>query len=116
MAGIHSWNVFRQAKNNFNYRQIGLTIGVLVMAFFVPLYSYFYLPSFDFLPYNVGTKIEAKNVVRLYDSGFNGVRSNWSGAAFSDADSVQCYDVGGAAALYFRFDFVNTSRKGQARL
>ena len=37
----------------------------------------------------------------LSDSGFNGVRSNWSGAAFSDADSVQCYDVGGAAALYF---------------
>ena len=73
VAGIHSWNVFRQAKNNFNYRQIGLTIGVLVMAFFVPLYSYFYLPPFDFLPYNVGTKIEAKNVVRLYDSGFNDV-------------------------------------------
>ncbi len=43
------------------------------MAFFVPLYSYFYLPSFDFLPYNVGTKIEAKNVVRLYDSDFNDV-------------------------------------------
>ena len=60
VAGIYSWNVFRQAKNNFNYRQIGLTIGVLVMAFFVPLYSYFYLPPFDFLPYNVGTKIEAK--------------------------------------------------------
>ena len=73
VAGIYSWNVFRQAKNNFNYRQIGLTIGVLVMAFFVPLYSYFYLPPFDFLPYNVGTRMGTESTIHLYDSDFNDV-------------------------------------------
>jgi len=47
--------------------------GSLGCGFFVPLYAYFYLPPFDFLPYNVGTEIGAKNAVRLYDSGFNEV-------------------------------------------
>lgn len=73
VAGLHLWNVFRQDKHSFNYRQIVLAIGVFGVSFLIPLYSYFYLPPFDFLPYNVGTKIEAKNVVRLYDSGFNDV-------------------------------------------
>ena len=73
VAGLHLWNVFRQAKNNFNYRQIGLTVGVLVVAFFVPLYSYFYLPPFDFLPYNVGTRMGTESTIHLYDSDFNDV-------------------------------------------
>lgn len=73
MVVFHLWNVFRQERNSFNYRQIGLTIGVLVVAFFVPLYSCFYLPPFDFLPYNVGSKIEAKNAIHLYNSDFNEV-------------------------------------------
>ncbi|MFR5657210.1 MAG: MauE/DoxX family redox-associated membrane protein [Butyricimonas faecihominis] len=73
VAGVHLWFVFKQERNGFDYRQIVLAIGVFVVSFFIPLYSYFYLPPFDFLPYNVGTKIEAKNVIRLYDSGFNDV-------------------------------------------
>jgi len=73
VAGIHLWNVFRQEKNPFGFRQTGLTAGVLAVAFFVPLYAYFCLPPFDFLPYNVGTEIGTKNAVRLYDSGFNEV-------------------------------------------
>lgn len=73
VATIHSWNVFKQAKNSFNYRQIGLTIGVLVVALFVPLYSYFYLPPFDFLPYNIGTSVEAKNTINFFNSDFNNV-------------------------------------------
>ena len=73
VAGFHLWNVFRQAGNDFNYRQLGLVSGVLVLAFFVPLYAYFYLPPFDFLPYNVGSEIEAENAIHLYDTGFNEV-------------------------------------------
>ncbi len=33
VAGFHLRNVFRQDKKSFNYRQIGLAAGVLVMAF-----------------------------------------------------------------------------------
>ena len=73
VAGFHLWNVFRQAGNDFNYRQLGLAAGVLVLGFFVPLYAYFYLPPFDFLPYNVGSEIEAENAIHLYDTGFNEV-------------------------------------------
>ena len=73
VAGFHLWNVFRQAGNHFNYRQPGLAAGVLVLAFFVPLYAYFYLPPFDFLPYNVGSEIEVENAIHLYDTGFNEV-------------------------------------------
>jgi len=73
VSGFHLWNVFRQAGNDFNYRQLGLVSGVLVLAFFVPLYAYFYLPPFDFLPYNVGSEIEAENAIHLYDTGFNEV-------------------------------------------
>ena len=73
VSGFHLWNVFRQAGNDFNYRQLGLAAGVLVLAFFVPLYAYFYLPPFDFLPYNVGSEIEAENAIHLYDTGFNEV-------------------------------------------
>ena len=73
VAGFHLWNVFRQAGNHFNYRQPGLAAGVLVLAFFVPLYAYFYLPPFDFLPYNVGSEIGAENAIHLYDTGFNEV-------------------------------------------
>ena len=76
VAGLHLWNVFRQAKNSFNYRQIGLTVGVLVVAFFVPLYAYFYLPPFDFLPYNVGTRMGTENAINLYNSDFNDVTEN----------------------------------------
>lgn len=73
VSGFHLWNVFRQAGNDFNYRQLGLVSGVLVLAFFVPLYAYFYLPPFDFLPYNVGSEIEVENAIHLYDTGFNEV-------------------------------------------
>ena len=73
VAGFHLWNVFRQAGNDFNYRQLGLVSGVLMLAFFVPLYAYFYLPPFDFLPYNVGSEIEVENAIHLYDTGFNEV-------------------------------------------
>ena len=73
VSGFHLWNVFRQAGNHFNYRQPGLAAGVLVLGFFVPLYAYFYLPPFDFLPYNVGSEIEAENAIHLYDTGFNEV-------------------------------------------
>ena len=73
VAGFHLWNVFRQAGNHFIYRQPGLAAGVLVLGFFVPLYAYFYLPPFDFLPYNVGSEIEAENAIHLYDTGFNEV-------------------------------------------
>ena len=73
VAGLHLWFVFKQERNDFDYRQIVLAIGVFGVSFLIPLYSYFYLPPFDFLPYNVGTKIEAKNEVRLYDPGFNDV-------------------------------------------
>ena len=73
VAGLHLWNVYRQTENYFNYRQLGLAAGVLVVAFFVPLYAYFYLPPFDFLPYNVGSEIETKNAIQLYDSDFNEV-------------------------------------------
>lgn len=73
VAGIHLWNVFRQKKNPFQYRQVGLTLGVLAVAFFVPLYSYVYLPPFDFLPYPVGTEIGTEHTISLYDAGFNDV-------------------------------------------
>ena len=73
VSGFHLWNVFRQAGNDFNYRQLGLVSGVLMLAFFVPLYAYFYLPPFDFLPYNVGSEIGAENAIHLYDTGFNEV-------------------------------------------
>ena len=73
VSGFHLWNVFRQAGNDFNYRQLGLVSGVLMLAFFVPLYAYFYLPPFDFLPYNVGSEIEVENAIHLYDTGFNEV-------------------------------------------
>ena len=53
VAGFHLWNVFRQAGNDFN--------------------AYFYLPPFDFLPYNVGSEIEVENAIHLYDTGFNEV-------------------------------------------
>ncbi|MEG1738779.1 MAG: DoxX family membrane protein [Odoribacter sp.] len=71
VAGFHLWNVFRRKKNPFNYRQVGLTLGMLAVAFLVPLYSYFYLPPFDFLPYNVGTRIGAENTISFYDVDFN---------------------------------------------
>ena len=73
VSGFHLRNVFRQAGNDFNYRQPGLVAGVLVLAFFVPLYAYFYLPPFDFLPYNVGSEIGTENAIHLYDTGFNEV-------------------------------------------
>lgn len=73
VAGIHLWNVFRQKKNPFHYRQVGLTLGVLAVAFLVPLYSYVYLPPFDFLPYQVGSEIGTEHTVSLYDAGFNDV-------------------------------------------
>lgn len=73
VAGIHLWNVFRQKKSPFQYRQVGLTLGVLAVAFFVPLYSYVYLPPFDFLPYPVGTEIGTEHTLSLYDAGFNDV-------------------------------------------
>lgn len=73
VTGFHLRNVFRQDKKSFNYRQIGLAAGVLVMAFFVPLYAYFYLPPFDFLPYNVGTKMGTESAVHFYNSDFNDV-------------------------------------------
>ena len=73
VSGFHLRNVFRQVGNDFNYRQPGLVAGVLVLAFFVPLYAYFYLPPFDFLPYNVGSEIGTENAIHLYDTGFNEV-------------------------------------------
>lgn len=88
MAGLHLWNVFRQKKNPFNYRQVGLTAGVLAVAFLVPLYSYAYLPPFDFLPYNVGTEIGTKNAIHVFDSDFNDVTES----VF--ADSKPTYTIG----------------------
>lgn len=73
LAGVHAWYVFRQGKVAFRFRQIGIVAGVLVVAFYVPLYSYFYLPPFDFLPYNVGTRIGVDNAINLYNSDFEDV-------------------------------------------
>lgn len=73
VAGIHLWKVFRQKKNPFHYRQVGLTFSMLAVAFFVPLYSYVFLPPFDFLPYSVGTEIGREHTISLYDAGFNDV-------------------------------------------
>ncbi|MDE6451802.1 MAG: hypothetical protein K2L23_05855, partial [Odoribacter sp.] len=76
VAGLHLWNVFRQAEHHFDYRQVGVTVGVLVVAFFVPLYAYFYLPPIDFLPYHVGTVMEEESAIHLYDSDLNDVTEN----------------------------------------
>ena len=73
VAGLHLWRVFKQSKNEFDYRQIALAIGVFVVSSFVPCYSYFYLPPFDFLPYNVGTIIQNQDALLLYDSDFNDI-------------------------------------------
>lgn len=88
VAGLHLWNVLRQRRNPFNFSQVGLTAGVLAVAFFVPLYSYAYLPPFDFLPYNVGTEIGTKNAIHVFDSDFNDVTEK----VF--ADSKPTYMIG----------------------
>ena len=72
VAGLHLWKVFRQAEAPFNCRQFGLTVGVLLVAFFVPLYAYFYLPPFDFLPYNIGARMGA-DAIQLYDTELDNV-------------------------------------------
>lgn len=46
---------------------------MLAVAFLVPLYSYVYLPPFDFLSYNLGTEIGTKNAIHVFDSNFNDV-------------------------------------------
>lgn len=76
VAGLHLWFVFRQRQKksgSFCYRRLGLVVGIFLVSFAVPLYAYFYLPPFDFLPYNVGTTVESKDRLRFYNSDFEDV-------------------------------------------
>ena len=73
VAGVHVWRVFRQGDCLFDWRRTALGIGCAVVAALLPVYARVYLPPFDFLPYNVGTKIEGEHGIALYDSAFREV-------------------------------------------
>lgn len=73
VAGVNLWQAFRAERCGFEVWQAGLTAGIVVLAFAVPLYACFYLPPFDFLPYGVGSKVERGGDLRWYDAGFNDV-------------------------------------------
>ncbi len=74
---------FKYSKKKDNFKLV-IALSV-IFSIFLPIFSYYLLPPFDFLNYNIGANVLDRGRLKLYDYKYNDV----TGVLLNDSDLPQ---------------------------